>query len=399
MRITVFSKGWVNLLILLVVVNSLCIPCLTAQEEHRLILEIYDYETLDPLEDNVFFEGKSYNITVTDELGIDFIVGVNITVPWATFYTSNITPIITLQAPSFLDYDSFIITATKKGYSTAEIEITVMKGVLMLSVDRTTVEEQKQFQVTVKDQNNTLVKHAYVYAYIGTNTDVEPMLTDAWGTVVLTAPEVAVDTTLTIRVMKNGYATKFATIRVEPAKGVTITVDNALLNQLLPLLFAVLVVIFAILLVRWRQKKALPPPRAPTDDRQQKKPQVSLQETPDRYGKHEHASFTVNEPKKISVTPSTSKVEEIRIPLQQKQKDITVVSPDKQSAPAEPKKDEDEYFKGQEYMRYKLDEITGKIDQQTDGKWFEGERDSKYKVDETLKKGWKKKKGDDEDTK
>jgi hypothetical protein len=50
-------------------------------------------------------------------------------------------------------------------------------------------------------------------------------------------------------------------------------------------------------------------------------------------------------------------------------------------------------------MRYKLDEITGKIDQQTDGKWFEGEKDSKYKVDETLKKGWKKKKGEDEDEK
>jgi hypothetical protein len=50
-------------------------------------------------------------------------------------------------------------------------------------------------------------------------------------------------------------------------------------------------------------------------------------------------------------------------------------------------------------MRYKLDELTGKIDQKTDGKWFEGEHDTKYKVDEALKKNLKKKKADDTNTK
>jgi hypothetical protein len=57
---------------------------------------------------------------------------------------------------------------------------------------------------------------------------------------------------------------------------------------------------------------------------------------------------------------------------------------------------DDEWFKGQEYIRYKLDELTGQIDKNTDGKWFEGERDIRSKVDEALKKNVKKKK--DEDT-
>ena len=50
-------------------------------------------------------------------------------------------------------------------------------------------------------------------------------------------------------------------------------------------------------------------------------------------------------------------------------------------------------------MRYKIDELTGKIDQQTDGKWFEGEQDTKFKVDEALKKNLKKKKIDEDSVK
>jgi hypothetical protein len=50
-------------------------------------------------------------------------------------------------------------------------------------------------------------------------------------------------------------------------------------------------------------------------------------------------------------------------------------------------------------MRYKIDELTGKIDQKTDGKWFEGEQDTKYKVDEALKKNLKKKKVDEDSAK
>jgi hypothetical protein len=55
-------------------------------------------------------------------------------------------------------------------------------------------------------------------------------------------------------------------------------------------------------------------------------------------------------------------------------------------------KHSDDWFKGQDYMRYKIDELTGKIDQKTDGKWFEGEQVTKSKVDEALKKNLKKKK-------
>ncbi|MBE3139069.1 MAG: hypothetical protein IMZ53_00635 [Thermoplasmata archaeon] len=87
--------------------------------------------------------------------------------------------------------------------------------------------------------------------------------------------------------------------------------------------------------------------------------------------------------------------------MQAKKKETTYLSEEKEleEVSEDLKKEHDEWFKGQDYMRYKLDELTGKIDQKTDGKWFEGERDSKYKVDETLKKSSKKKKMDKENVK
>ena len=111
--------------------------------------------------------------------------------------------------------------------------------------------------------------------------------------------------------------------------------------------------------------------------------------------------FSGKEKRDISISTNESRVEEIRIPVQVKKKETTILSEETtpEPVPEQRKKEMDEWFKGQDYMRYKLDELTGKIDQKTDGKWFEGEHDSKSKVDETLRKSYKKKKGDEEDVK
>jgi len=94
------------------------------------------------------------------------------------------------------------------------------------------------------------------------------------------------------------------------------------------------------------------------------------------------------------VSSSDSKIEEIRIPLQEKRKETTILSADTPPEPSQPQhnKEEYEWFKGEEYMKYKLDEMTGTIDRKNEGKWFEGERNIESKVDEALKKQSKKKK-------
>lgn len=399
MRITVYQKAqmsFLSLIALLLLVNTLFISTTSAQDEPALIIEIYDSNDWNESVGTILFEGRNYDLTVSTE-NESVILGVNITFLGMTYLTSLAEPFITVEAPRFDEYDSFVITATNEGYLTAAVQITVLKGELSIVADRGTIEEKKEFQVTVKDQDNKPVEGALVYI----TTDAAPIKTDLQGMVYAQAPEVEMITTTTIQVIKSGYLPGSTTIRIENVEGSIFELTESKFLQILPILIAILVVIFAIAYVLWRQK------RNPTIPHQSKRagssdaPQKYQQEKLGQRSKNEPALFPGNEKSDVSISRSASRVEEIRIPVQAKKKETTYLSEEKEpeDVSEDRKKEQDEWFKGQDYMRYKLDELTGKIDQKTDGKWFEGERDSKYKVDETLKKSSKKKKVDEEDIK
>jgi hypothetical protein len=399
MRITVYQKAqmsFLSLIALLLLVNTLFISTASAQDEPALIIEIYDSNDWNESVGTILFEGRNYDLTVSTE-NESVILGVNITFLGMTYLTSLAEPFITVEAPRFDEYDSFVITATNEGYLAAAVQITVLKGELSIVADRGTIEEKKEFQVTVKDQDNKPVEGALVYI----TTDAAPIKTDLQGMVYAQAPEVEMITTTTIQVIKSGYLPGSTTIRIENVEGSIFELTESKFLQILPILIAILVVIFAIAYVLWRQK------RNPTIPHQSKRagssdaPQKYQQEKLGQRSKNEPALFPGNEKSDVSISRSASRVEEIRIPVQAKTKETTYLSEEKEpeDVSEDRKKEQDEWFKGQDYMRYKLDELTGKIDQKTDGKWFEGERDSKYKVDETLKKSSKKKKVGEEDIK
>ena len=399
MRITVYQKAqmsFLSLIALLLLVNALFISTTPAQDEPALIIEIYDSNDWNESVGTILFEGRNYDLTVSTE-NESVILGVNITFLGMTYLTSLAEPFITVEAPRFDEYDSFVITATNEGYLTAAVEITVLKGELSIVADRGTIEEKKEFQVTVKDQDNKPVEGALVYI----TTDAAPIITDFQGIAYAHAPEIEMITTATIQVIKSGYLPGSTTIRIENVEGSIFELTESKFLQILPILIAILVVIFAIAYVLWRQK------RNPTIPHQSKRtgssdaPQKYQQEKLGQRSKNEPALFPGNEKSDVSISRSASRVEEIRIPVQAKTKETTYLSEEKEpeEVSEDRKKEQDEWFKGQDYMRYKLDELTGKIDQKTDGKWFEGEHDSKYKVDETLKKNLKKKKADEENVK
>ena len=388
--------SFLSLIVLLLLVNTVFNPTASAQDEPALIIEIYDSNDWNESVGTILFEGRSYDITVSTE-NESVILGVNITFLGTTYLTSLAEPFITVEVPRFDEYDSFVITATNEGYLTAAVEITVLKGELSIVADRGTIEEKKEFQVTVKDQDNKPVEGALVYI----TTDAAPIITDLQGMAYAHAPEVEMITTATIQVIKSGYLPGSTTIRVENVEGSIFDLTESKFLQILPIIIAVIVVIFAIVYVLWRQK------RNPTIPRQSKRagssdePQTYHQEKRGQRSKNEPALFPEKEESDVSISRSASRVEEIRIPVQVKKKETTYLSEEKEPVEVsqDGKKEQDEWFKGQDYMRYKLDELTGKIDQKTDGKWFEGQHDSKYKVDETLKKNLKKKKVDEEDVK
>lgn len=385
------NKDFLSLLIfLLVIITSFFSPSL-AQDEPTLLIEIYDSIDWNESAGTVFFEGRSYDIMVSTE-NEPVVLNVTISLLGVTYVTNLTEPFITVVAPRFDDKEFFIINATKEGYISAEVEITVMKGRLLISTDRGTIEENKMFQVIVKDQDNTPVEGAYVYI----TTDATPLITDADGVAYLRAPEVEILTTSTIEVIKSGYLTGSTNIRVENIQSMTFGLTESQFLKILPILIAVLVVLFSIGFVIWRQRNT-PSVSYPTLKKQNQDIPLSVNSEKQRQQTN-HEPGVPPEKKDILISTPISRVEEIRIPMQKKKKETTILPEETALEPVskQKKKKQEDWFKGQEYMRYRLDELTGKIDQKTDGKWFEGQHESKSKVDETLRKSYKKKKDDEE---
>jgi hypothetical protein len=208
-------------------------------------------------------------------------------------------------------------------------------------------------------------------------------------------------TTITIQVIKSGYFPGSSIIRVENAEGFAFNFTDSKFLQILPILIAVFVVIFAMVYVVWRQRRIQIIPRQTTRIEPADVPNTFQQEKQGQRFKNKPTIFFEKVKRDISISVPQSRVEEIRIPVQGKKKETTILSDETNVEPVSEnqKKEQNEWFKGQDYMRYKIDELTGKIDQKTDGKWFEGEHDIEYKVDETLKKSFKKKKIREEDVK
>lgn len=392
MRITVYQRTFIcflNCIVAFIFVSTVFGVVTVAQEEPTLIIDVFDSEDWNEEAGTIIFEGKTYDITVStyDE---SVILGANLSILGTTYVTSLTEPYVTIDAPVFEETDSFVITASKEGYQTASLELAVLKGELFVVTDRTVVEEKQQFQVTVTDQNNEPVQGAFVYV----TDDAAPISTDLQGKAVVSAPETDMFSSATIQVIKSGYLPGSTSIRIESVQGSFFELTEPQFLQILPILLAILVVILSIIYVLFRQKK-----NQHTPQQKQKEPlsdNPSQSQEKQRF-QNKPARYPETEKRDLSVSTLEPRVEEIRIPVQAKKKETTYLSEENEQKedPSEQKKQQDEWFKGQDYMRYKLDELTGKIDQKTDGKWFEGEHDTKNKVDEALKKNLKKKKIDE----
>ena len=395
MRIPVYKKTPMNFLwltFLLLVGCSLLFPPVISQDATQLIIEVSESDNWNESADAIVFEGRSYDITVGTE-DVPVIFGVNITVLGTTYLTNLSEPFVTVEIPPFEQSDSFVITATKEGYRPGTIELRVLKGELTIETDRVLVKENTEFQITVTDQDDNPVDSASVYV----TEDASPLYTNQQGKALVQAPEIDVLTTTTIQVIKSGYLPGSTTIRIENVEGSIFNLTESKFLQIFPVLLAILVVIVSILYVFLRQRRG--PAKMPhnTQGKTPDEPRHHHKEIQQRF-KTETAKYHETEKRNISRSNPESRVEEIRIPVQAKKRETTILTKENEAEqiPEDETKHPDEWFKGQDYMRYKIDELTGKIDQNTDGKWFEGEQDTKYKVDEALKKNLKKKKVDED---
>jgi len=363
-------------------------PSVLSQDEPELLIEIYDSNNWNESTGSLVFEKKSYDITVGTE-NESVVLGVNITVLGTTYLTSLSEPFITIEIPPFDTSDSFVITATKEGYQPGTIELAILRGELFIETDRVVIKENTEFYITVTDQDSNPVENALVYV----TEDASPLLTNQQGKTIAQAPEIEIFTTTTIQVIKSGYLPGSTTIRIENVEGSIFSLTESKFLQVLPIFLAILVVIISVVYVLLRKRKDPSQSYGNKTIKAPDEPPSNHKEKQQR-SKSESARYPEKQKRTITSSASDSRVEEIRIPVQAKKKETTIITEeqdDKQAAEDETKHPDD-WFKGQDYMRYKIDELTGKIDQKTDGKWFEGEQDTKSKVDEALKKSLKKKK-------
>ncbi len=372
------KKHSIFYLVLVIIIFTIGV---SAQEE-SLFIEINEYETQDSVQDNIFFEGKKYEIyagyrDVEGNQGIAY--NVTIEVPWNSFFIDYSDdpsdPFwIELEAPEYEQYSYFTISASVLeekdplyGYESAEEEIYVLKGKLTITKDRETAKEKESFSITVSDQTNSNpIEDSYIYVDYK-NENFGPYYTDENGRAFIESPEISEDYyDVLITAFKEGYSEGKSSIRIQDSGAFAFS-DN-----IMHIFMASVVLIFAILFVSLR-KKMLKPKKI-------KKQGLFLKKN----------NFSENiEKNKIDLNKVDKgpRVEEIRIHGKEKIKETENLKPEKpiQKVSHSKKKPKYEWFKGQDYVKYKIDELTGELDSEKVDKWFEGESNIKSKVDEKLK--------------
>jgi len=154
-------------------------------------------------------EGEQFTVTATS--GGQPVAGVTVTVVGTTLTgTTGTDGTVTFTAPDVATTATYTITGTKTGYTSATTYIQIVNlPQLIVTVDKTVVNEGEKFTVTVTAGGNMISGAAVTL-------DGTTKYTTA-GTVTFTAPEVDKDTTYTITATLTGY---------KQSEPVTITVKN-----------------------------------------------------------------------------------------------------------------------------------------------------------------------------
>jgi len=381
------------LVIILLLSNILLISTAAlAQEEKQLMMVFIDCEQeeyVDPTDRGyIFFEEKNYDVEVFyyedtgEPIRADNVI---IDVPWTSFFiaSGDQDPRITIETPNFEEYDEFPIIASKEGYIPTEEYIIISKGDLYVSTDRDTVEEKGSFSVTVKDQNGENIPGVYILVD-GSSSNADT--TNQNGKIFVNAPEVTSDVEIKITAIKSGYFEGSGTIHVENIQGMTFGDFPSNLLEISPIIFALLLVILAMVFVRVRKNKTQYLPSNSDergqdkwtfeDDRKEMKiPQSHL------FSKMEKNNQTK---KDESTSTKGPHVEVIKIKdTENNKKNNTLKDTNHKILPIN-KHDELEWFNGTDTMKHKINKLTGEDNEKPADKWFIGEDFGKIKVDKKL---------------
>jgi hypothetical protein len=378
-------------LLILLFSNIFSSDLVTAQEEGLILSVINEsYEQIGEIEEGEYFLVSAYILDEDNQpiyqIGVE--IEFNGKIYQITIEDENFE--ITIETPQVSEDTMFTVKASKTGFMSDNATITVLnKPQLIITPDTYTVEANKQFSVVVTDENGKSVTGATVGIQSCTGEDYVDT-TNNNGRVWLIAPEGHNEIILIAQ--KEGYIDgKPILLGVNTNPGF---IELIVENPYAPILIAVALLILAILFVNFRQKKSI--------EKIQEgffKEQISKKYTTNRKNglmpPHKIIRKPVNHHKSkedVRIEPKRGpKIEEIRINRSSKDKKIVSISREseekRKTRPRKTtRKHEYDWFEGTHNIRYEIDKITGKIDEEGVDKWFEGIDDIRAKIDEKVKK-------------
>ena len=338
-----------------------------------------------------------FKISVLDfeQIESPYLIDVNIEFNDIFFSIGESAELI-LQAPEVNSDFSFVITAFKEGFNSTNKTLTIINNEtqdelldLLVIPDAFTIEAGERFSVKVIDEDGKAVSGAEVA--IQSFGDKE--LTDSYGRVWLIAPEDKEK--ITIIAQKDGYNKGNIKIGVNLQRPWW---QDFFGNPYFPLLVGAIILIIAIIFVNIKQKKLFFKKESEiSKEKKLEKNEGELKK--DKFGSSE--MFSTTESIRVK-SDQDAKVEEIRISRPRKEKEVIPVTSEKDETEKlidkkKMQKQDYDWFKGTDDIRYEIDKLTGKIDEDGIDKWYEGVDNIREKIDEKMKKRKEKNREDNND--
>lgn len=298
---------------------------------------------------------------------------------------------ISIPAPQVIKDSYFTITATKNGYLTGNKVITIQNilSKLIINLDEFTVNTNEWFSLKVTDEKGKSLSGVTVGIQSVIGDEFEDTTNDD-GRARLLAPKDK--DKIIVKAQKIGYTDASTELWINAEPGLLETIQK---NPVTPILIAVVLLILAIVLVNYRQKRLV----------KYRAKEISKKQTIQRYSPY---GAVVSQPiSRSNTNPGSTtndtiiikrepKIEEIRISRPRKDKTIVEVEDIKEDGEEKAQHNsknryEYDWFKGTDNVRYEIDRITGNIDEDGIDKWIECTDDLRVKINEKIKKKDKKK--------
>ncbi len=337
---------------------------------------------------NQITEGETFKVSVFDsnlETNV-FLKDVKIEFNEETYHIKNSseTREIEIISPDVEEDKEFLINATKNNLFAQETITVKDQPTLIIIPENYVVDEEQKFSVTIKNKDtNEPVEgvDVYIQSFIESKDT-----TDENGIAFLKAPKNREE--ITIKTDHKDYET--ASLRLE-LNAEPSAIEKFFDTGYASIIIAVILLIVVILFVNYRQRKSVFK-RAKEITKKKRMKKYDLDTNGNNSSKDESRSM---DQIRVNSKPD-SKVEEIRISRSRKEKEVVPIKAEEDKKEKiiknkkEKRKDYD-WFEGTDDVRYEINRLTGKIDEEGVDKWFEGIDKLKKKIDEKVKEDKKKK--------